>query len=107
MRDNQPVTQRAFEFPDDATLMSTTDAQSHITYANDAFVSVRGYTREEIQGQQHNLVRHPDIGWRALDGSGQEPTQEWRPLLGSRQRHSGGAPGTAGRVHVSSHQGLP
>ena len=31
MRNNQPVTQREYEFPADATLMSTTDTQSHIT----------------------------------------------------------------------------
>jgi aerotaxis receptor len=61
MRDNQPVTQREFDFPANATLMSTTDTQSHITYANDAFVAVSGYAREELTGQPHNLVRHPDM----------------------------------------------
>ncbi len=34
MKRNEPATQREFEFPDNATLMSTTDAQSHFTYAN-------------------------------------------------------------------------
>lgn len=61
MRNNQPVTQREFEFPDNATLMSTTDTQSYVTYANAAFVEVGGFTREEVQGQPHNLVRHPDM----------------------------------------------
>lgn len=34
MRQNLPVTQREYDFPADATLMSSTDTQSHITYAN-------------------------------------------------------------------------
>jgi aerotaxis receptor len=61
MRTNLPVTQREYDFPASATLMSTTDLTSHITYANDAFVQVSGYAREDIQGQAHNLVRHPDM----------------------------------------------
>ena len=61
MRNNQPVTQREYEFPEHATLMSTTDVDSHIAYANDAFIQVSGYEREELQGQPHNLVRHPDM----------------------------------------------
>ena len=44
MRNNQPVTQREYEFPDNATLMSTTDTKSHITYANAAFVEVSGFS---------------------------------------------------------------
>ncbi len=61
MRDNQPVTQREYRFPAGVTLMSTTDTRSHVTYANQAFVSVSGFDREEIIGQPHNLVRHPDM----------------------------------------------
>jgi aerotaxis receptor len=61
MRNNQPVTQREFDIADNVTLMSTTDTQSHVTYANAAFVDVSGFERSEIQGQPHNLVRHPDM----------------------------------------------
>ncbi|MBY0469193.1 MAG: PAS domain-containing protein [Burkholderiaceae bacterium] len=66
MRNNQPVTQREFELPDGVTLMSTTDPQSHINYANAAFIHASGYTREELQGQPHNLVRHPDMPQEAF-----------------------------------------
>ncbi len=51
MRSNQPVTQQEFAFDENATLMSTTDASSHITYANDVFIKVSGFTPEEINGQ--------------------------------------------------------
>jgi PAS domain-containing protein len=61
MRINQPVTQRDWPIGDDVTLMSTTDPQSHITYANAAFVEASGFTLEELTGQPHNLVRHPDM----------------------------------------------
>ena len=66
MRHNQPVTQREYEFPADATLMSTTNTQSHITYANAAFIAVSGFEREEIIGQAHNMVRHPDMPTQAF-----------------------------------------
>ncbi|WER48993.1 methyl-accepting chemotaxis protein [Cupriavidus sp. WKF15] len=89
MRNNQPVTQREFEFPDNATLMSTTDTQSYVTYANAAFVEVSGFTREEIQGQPHNLVRHPDMPgeafadmWATLKGG--EP---WTALVKNRRKN--------------------
>jgi aerotaxis receptor len=66
MRNNQPVTQREYEFAADATLMSTTDTQSHITYANAAFIAVSGFEREDIMGQPHNMVRHPDMPTQAF-----------------------------------------
>jgi aerotaxis receptor len=55
------VTQRDYPLDDDTTLMSTTDLQSHITHANDTFVKISGYRLEELSGQPHNLVRHPDM----------------------------------------------
>jgi len=41
--------------------MSTTDIKSHITYANSAFIRVSGFDAEELMGQPHNIVRHPDM----------------------------------------------
>ena len=61
MRTNLPVTQREFDYPADATLMSSTDTHSRILYANEAFIQVSGFTREELMGQPHNMVRHPDM----------------------------------------------
>ncbi len=61
MSNNQPVTQRAHDYPDDATLMSFTDTQSHIRYANQSFMEVSGFEPQDILGQPHNIVRHPDM----------------------------------------------
>ncbi|KFB98796.1 aerotaxis sensor receptor protein [Trabulsiella guamensis ATCC 49490] len=59
---SQPyVSQRNTPLDDDTTLMSTTDLQSYITHANDTFVNVSGYRLEELTGQPHNMVRHPDM----------------------------------------------
>jgi len=61
MRTNLPVTQHQHPFPDGASLVSTTDLKGRITYCNEAFINVSGYTHEELLGQPHNLVRHPDM----------------------------------------------
>ncbi|WP_072680823.1 PAS domain-containing protein [Arcobacter sp. LA11] len=42
-------------------LVSETDANGVITYCNDYFTQISGYTREELLGQQHNIIRHPDM----------------------------------------------
>ena len=55
------VTQQNTPLADDTTLMSTTYLQSYITHANDTFVQVSGFTLQELQGQPHNMVRHPDM----------------------------------------------
>jgi PAS domain S-box-containing protein len=46
----------------DATnIVSKTDIHGVITYANSKFVEISGYSKEELIGQQHNIVRNPDI----------------------------------------------
>ncbi|MBI5618396.1 MAG: methyl-accepting chemotaxis protein [Gammaproteobacteria bacterium] len=61
MRNNQPVTNVERRVAADAIILSTTDLSSRITYANEEFVELSGYTREELLGQPHNLLRHPDM----------------------------------------------
>lgn len=48
-------------YPQGTELVSTTDKRGIITYANDAFCQVAGYTKEELVGKNHNIVRHPDM----------------------------------------------
>nr|WP_315473469.1 methyl-accepting chemotaxis protein [uncultured Rhodoferax sp.] len=61
MRTNLPVTQREYEYPADQMLVSMTDTKGIITHCNHAFVETSGFTYEELIGQPHNLVRHPDM----------------------------------------------
>jgi len=42
-------------------VISTTDLQGNITYANDLFCTLTGFAREELIGQPHSIVRHPDV----------------------------------------------
>lgn len=61
MKTNLPVNNREYTFSSDAPLISTTDLKGQITSVNDAFVEVSGFSREELLGKAHNLVRHPDV----------------------------------------------
>ncbi|MGQ0599572.1 methyl-accepting chemotaxis protein [Aquabacterium sp.] len=61
MRENLPITQKEYPVDEFETLLSTTDTKGRIRYANDAFLRVAGYSKDELYGQPHNLVRHPDM----------------------------------------------
>jgi aerotaxis receptor len=61
MRTNLPVTDREYPFPSGETLVSTTDTKGRITYCNPRFIEVSGYSKDELLGQPHNLIRHPDM----------------------------------------------
>jgi aerotaxis receptor len=47
--------------PEGRLIVSRTDTAGVITHANPAFVEMSGYTREELIGQPHHLLRHPDM----------------------------------------------
>ena len=61
MRVNLPVSGQEFPFPKGQTLVSTTDTKGRILYCNEIFIEVSGYEKEELLGQPHNIVRHPDM----------------------------------------------
>ncbi len=61
MKNNQPVTQTEIHFSEYDTIISTTDTNGVITSASPAFCEISGYAEAEMIGQQHNLVRHPDM----------------------------------------------
>jgi len=61
MKTNLPITNHERPYPDVSYLVSKTDLKGIITYVNDAFVEISGYSREELMGKNHNIVRHPDM----------------------------------------------
>jgi PAS domain S-box-containing protein len=54
-------TGRERTFSPDEIIVSKTDPQGVITYANDVFLRVSGYREEEILGAPHSILRHPDM----------------------------------------------
>ena len=54
-------TGREVMFAAEEIIVSKTDLRGIITYANDIFLKVAGYTEAEILGQPHNIIRHPDM----------------------------------------------
>jgi PAS domain S-box-containing protein len=48
-------------FEEDEIIVSKTDLKGRITYANQVFLRVAGYSEKEVLGQPHNLIRHPDM----------------------------------------------
>ena len=61
MKKNLPVTQIEESYSASANILSTTNLKGAITYVNPDFIAISGFTREELLGQNHNMVRHPDM----------------------------------------------
>jgi aerotaxis receptor len=61
MKTNLPVTQIEVPFPKGRYIVSRTDLKGITTYANDTFVETSGFSRDELIGKNHNVVRHPDM----------------------------------------------
>jgi aerotaxis receptor len=91
MRNNQPVTNVETLLPEGEFIYSRTDLEGRIVEANDAFSRICGFSREEMIGQPHTLVRHPDMPpaafeevWRDLYGG-----LPWRALVKNRRKDGG------------------
>ncbi|HCC80588.1 MULTISPECIES: PAS domain-containing methyl-accepting chemotaxis protein [unclassified Methylophaga] len=61
MKINEPVTQVEESYKSDANILTTTNSKGIITYVNQDFVEISGFTEEELVGKNHNVVRHPDM----------------------------------------------
>jgi aerotaxis receptor len=66
-------------FPLGRLIVSSTDLKGIITHANDAFVEMSGYSREELIGAPHYILRHPDMPKLAFKGlwSDVEAGKKW------------------------------
>lgn len=91
MRNNQPITNDEFVIPEGMTLVSKTDLNGTILECNDAFELSSGYSRKELIGQPHNMVRHPDVPeavfadmWQAL-----KMGAPWSQIVKNRRANGG------------------
>jgi aerotaxis receptor len=61
MKKNLPITNNEVPFPEGEEIISTTDLKGSITGYNDTFINISGFPAEELDGVNHNVVRHPDM----------------------------------------------
>ncbi|WP_409522882.1 methyl-accepting chemotaxis protein [Nitrincola sp. MINF-07-Sa-05] len=61
MKKNYPISGREIDYPHSANILSTTSLKGAISYVNDDFIRISGFTNEELIGKNHNIVRHPDM----------------------------------------------
>ncbi|RKD86566.1 methyl-accepting chemotaxis protein [Kushneria marisflavi] len=91
MRNNQPINDKHYVLDEQQFLISQTDTDGNIIYANPAFIEVSGFERHELIGAPHNLVRHPDMPpiafanlWKTLrDG------ETWTGMVKNRRKDGG------------------
>lgn len=91
MKVNLPVNNIEEPFPRGEYLVSKTDFRGVITQANEAFINISGYTREELIGQNHNLVRHPDMPEQAFEDLWRtvKDGQPWNGIVKNRTKSGG------------------
>jgi aerotaxis receptor len=82
----QALINEEVKFSANDELVSVTDTQGVIKYANEAFCQIAGYTSDELVGKNHNIVRHPDMPkaafadlWEKLKSK-----QAWRGAVKNR-----------------------
>lgn len=88
MNSARAVTQVNKQVAGDAILLSTTDTKGKIKYANASFCELSEYRLSEMQGQPHNMVRHPDMPKEAFNALWQSVTkgQPWMGIVKNRAR---------------------
>ena len=91
MRKNLPVTDIETILPDNQFIYSRTDLKGVITEANEAFCNVSGFSREEMVGQPHNMVRHPDMPEAAFKDmwADLKAGRPWRGIVKNRRKDGG------------------
>lgn len=61
MKTNLPVTNKERDYQENQVITSTTDLKGAVTYVNNHFTEISGFSAEELLGKNHNIVRHPDM----------------------------------------------
>jgi len=74
---------------DEGTIVSKTDKHGIITYVNDEFCRISGYTREELIGKSHNVVRHMDMPKEAFKEMWQmlKERKTWKGIVKNKTRN--------------------
>ena len=67
MKINMPVTNTEVLFDAAEFMLTKTDFKGVITFANESFIKISGFSESELVGQSHNVVRHPDMPAEAFE----------------------------------------
>src|SRR5690554_5511856 len=91
MRRNLPVTNVETQLRPDQYLISKTDKSGIITYANAAFIHISGFSRDELIGSPHNVVRHPDMPSEAFEDlwNTLRAGEPWTGMVKNRRKDGG------------------
>ncbi|HEY9192647.1 MAG TPA: PAS domain-containing methyl-accepting chemotaxis protein [Methyloversatilis sp.] len=89
MKINMPVTQKEVFLEPGKPIVTKTDLKGIITYANESFVSISGFSRDELIGASHNVVRHPDMPPEAFQDLWDtvKAGRPWRGLVKNRAKN--------------------
>ena len=89
MKINLPVTQTEIPYPKGQYLVSRTNLKGITTYANDAYLKLSGFSREELLGKSHNIVRHPDMPPQAFQNLWDtiKSGRPWRGIVKNRAKN--------------------
>ncbi|TAK63970.1 methyl-accepting chemotaxis protein [Methylobacter sp.] len=67
MKINMPITNVEHTLTETDSIVTKTDLKGMITYANEDFIQISGFSREELIGAPHNIIRHPDMPSEAFE----------------------------------------
>lgn len=86
MKINLPVTGNERSFDESERIISTTDAKGIITSYNDTFFKISGFSADELDGKNHNVVRHPDMPPAAFEDlwNTVKQQQSWMGIVKNR-----------------------
>ncbi len=88
LKESQHILNEYKEVVETSAMVTKTDPEGIITYANDAFCTLSGFTRDELIGQKHSIVRHPDTPqevfqelWASI-----EKKERWKEVVKNRAK---------------------
>ncbi|WP_396652154.1 methyl-accepting chemotaxis protein [Methylobacter tundripaludum] len=86
MKINRPVTDVEYALTEHDSVVSKTDLRGMITYINEDFLRISGFTRQELIGAPHNIVRHPDMPPEAFEDMWQslKADRPWTGMVKNR-----------------------
>lgn len=89
MRNSQSVTNRQINFPKERYLISKTDLKGVVTFVNDEFSRITGFSREDMIGKNHHVVRHPDMPAQVFEHLWQtiKRGEPWRGVMKNRTKN--------------------